>query len=301
MVKRILLIGFFSVLIVFFSCKSEQDGPTGPDGPENNLIPYLGQDPPGREPEVFAPGVISLASVPESGISFSPDGKECCYSSNFKIYYVEQEGEGWADPVIAYFVGDSGGENPMFSPDGQIFTFTRNDDIFISRRTGGVWSDPEAFSYPINTDKRESGHSITLDSILYFTSNNRAGEITRGDIYCTDYLRTPSDTARKVSVLSTNEDEDGVYIAPDESYIIFWSWRSSGGYGMHDLYISYKDSADNWSAPQNLGEGINTSELEVLCSVSPDGKYLFFVRGSDFEDFDIFWVDSKIIEELKPD
>jgi hypothetical protein len=57
---------------------------------------------------------------------------------------------------------------------------------------------------------------------------------------------------------------------------------------------------DAWTAPQNMGATINTSEFEILCSVSPDGEYLFFVRGNSFKDFDIFWVDAGIIEDLRP-
>ena len=286
-------------VIKFCSCEKNSWEPPRKSGP------YLDKYPPGESPTIFfqEPFCSAPPYIPELGtqlgISFSPDDKECCYSSDYDIYYMKVEGEGWTDPVIAYFVGESGGENPMFSPDGKFFTFTRNDDIFICRYVEGIWSDAEKLPYPINTDKRESGHSITLDSVLYFTSNNRSGEITRGDIYCTNYLKNPSDTVRKISVLSTNEDEDGVYIAPDESYLIFWSWRS-GGYGMHDLYISYKDSIDNWTTPQNVGEDINTDELEVLCSVSSDGKFLFFTRGNDLEDLDIYWVDAGMIEDLKP-
>ena len=293
MVKRMLLIMILATIMVFFSCNNN------PVEPEDQPVPYLGQAPPGSVPEVFAPGSVSRDSIPELGISFSPDGEECYYSSNFKIYYTRQDSGGWSDPVIADFVGDSGGENPMVSPNGSFFTFTRNDDIFISRRTGAQWSAPEIFPYPINTEKRESGHSITLDSILYFTSNNRWAEVTRGDIYRTGYLKNSSNPAEKVDILNTNEDEDGVCVAPDESYIIFWSWRSSG-YGMHDLYISFKDN-DTWTTPLNMGESINTDELEILCSVSPDGEYLFFVRGSGFETFDIYWVDAEIIEILSPD
>ena len=294
--NKLIEIIILSVMVVSFSCKNN---PAEPYEPGETTVPYLGQETPGSEPEIFAPGIVSINTTSELGISFSPDDKECCYSSDSKIYYTRQDSGSWTDPVVADFVGENGGENPMFSPDGQNFTFTRGDDIFISRRTGGSWSDPEALPYPINTDKRESGHSITLDSVLYFTSNNRSGIITRGDIYCTNYLKSPSDTVRKISMLSTNDDEDGVYVAPDESYLIFWSWRS-GGYGMHDLYISYKDSTGNWTTPQNMGENINTDELEVLCSVSPDGEYLFFVRGGDLGDFDIFWVEAGIIEELRP-
>ena len=48
-------------------------GSTGLDGP------YLGQTPPGREPEVFAPGILSTAAH-EYHLSFAPDGREIIFS-----------------------------------------------------------------------------------------------------------------------------------------------------------------------------------------------------------------------------
>jgi len=51
-----------------------------------------------------------------------------------------------------------------------------------------------------------------------------------------------------------------------------------------------------------LGEKINTNAWEASASFTPDGKYLFFSRniGSDnFENVDIFWVDDKVVFDLK--
>jgi hypothetical protein len=52
-----------------------------------------------------------------------------------------------------------------------------------------------------------------------------------------------------------------------------------------------------------LGDKVNTEAWEASASVTPDGKYLFFNRniGSDkYENVDIYWVDAKIIETLRP-
>lgn len=38
--------------------------------------PYFGQEPPGREPELFAPGIISSPDFSEYSGAFSPDGNE---------------------------------------------------------------------------------------------------------------------------------------------------------------------------------------------------------------------------------
>ena len=49
-----------------------------------------------------------------------------------------------------------------------------------------------------------------------------------------------------------------------------------------------------------MGPGINTDLHELCPNVTPDGKYLFFNRNGEDGDLKVFWVDAKIIEELKP-
>jgi hypothetical protein len=90
-----------------------------------------------------------------------------------------------------------------------------------------------------------------------------------------------------------------LFIAPDESYMILESFGGEGGYGGADLDISYKLKDGSWSRPVNLGPKINTGATERFPSITPDGKFLFFLRVSDGSDY--FWVSSKIIEELRPE
>jgi Tol biopolymer transport system component len=88
------------------------------------------------------------------------------------------------------------------------------------------------------------------------------------------------------------------YIAPDESVLLFSSMRPDG-YGDFDLYVSYKKKNGTWTKAKNMGDTINTPARESVSVVSPDGKYLFFMsRRNGIGEF--FWVDAKIIEELKP-
>ena len=92
------------------------------------------------------------------------------------------------------------------------------------------------------------------------------------------------------------------FIAPDESYLIF-DGKREGGYGSSDLYISYRQKDGSWGEAINLGDKINTGAWEAGASVTPDGKYFFFNRnmGTDkYENVDIFWVDAKFIETLRP-
>jgi len=52
-----------------------------------------------------------------------------------------------------------------------------------------------------------------------------------------------------------------------------------------------------------MGDKVNSDKWDAFASVTPDGKYILFNRniGSDkYENIDIYWVDTKIIETLRP-
>ena len=69
-----------------------------------------------------------------------------------------------------------------------------------------------------------------------------------------------------------------------------------GGYGEFDLYVSFRKTDDTWGEAVNLGPDINDESFANCACLSPDGKYLFYSHAND-----IYWVDAKIIEYLKPE
>jgi hypothetical protein len=87
-----------------------------------------------------------------------------------------------------------------------------------------------------------------------------------------------------------------IYVSPDESYMIF-SGLHKDGFGSLDLYVCFKTKDDKWGTPINMGDQINTEKIERFPVVSPDGKYLFFMRHTPGQD--IFWVSTKIIDDLR--
>jgi hypothetical protein len=98
------------------------------------------------------------------------------------------------------------------------------------------------------------------------------------------------------------------FIAPDESYFIFCSFRK-GGFGSGDLYISFKQADGSWGDVINMGDRINTDLNKRFPIVTPDGKYLFFnstrkIAGAGANEpgngaGDVYWIAAKIIEELR--
>ncbi len=88
---------------------------------------------------------------------------------------------------------------------------------------------------------------------------------------------------------STFEDiASGVHpaIAPDGSYLV-----SDNGNG--DLQVRFRMADGAWSAPKDMTkQGIRASA--AIASISPDGKYLFYVDNGD-----MYCGSTEVIKSLK--
>jgi tetratricopeptide (TPR) repeat protein len=65
--------------------------------------PYLGQEPPGETPKVFAPGIVSVLGYNDFCASFAPDGKEFYFNRGMTIMVCRLEENGWTAPEPASF------------------------------------------------------------------------------------------------------------------------------------------------------------------------------------------------------
>ena len=83
------------------------------------------------------------------------------------------------------------------------------------------------------------------------------------------------------------------FIAPDENYLIFDS-ENRPKEGKCRLWISFHKKDGTWTVPKNMGSKINKKAGYAM--LSPDGKYLFFSAEGN-----IYWVDAKIIDVLRPE
>ena len=95
------------------------------------------------------------------------------------------------------------------------------------------------------------------------------------------------------STINTTGYEADIFVAPDESYLIFCSIRDDS-FGRGDLYISFKKPNGDWTKAVNMGEEINTENYEYCPFVTKDGKYFLYTSNQD-----IYWVSTEIINELK--
>ena len=280
--------------------------------------PYLGQKPPGMTPEIFAPGIVSTEHHEHSAPTFSPDGNEIYWSVFYNkkppqvILYMKNLNGEWSKPTVAEFSGKFSDGSPFISPDGKRLFFdsnrpvNKNDtikndpDIWMVEKSGSRWGKPVNLGRKVNSLSFDGSPSVSMNGNLFFLSE-RNDSFGKHDIYYSkfdsgDYIY-PVNLGIKIN---TEDYEDYPFIAKDESYILFCGSNRKDGFGLGDLYISFKNSNGDWENPINLGNKINSKFDDRFPAVSPNNKYLFFVSDRSGNS-DIYWVDAKVIEELKSD
>lgn len=272
--------------------------------------PYLGQAPPGSSRETFAAGFVST-SARELNATFTPDGDELFFArridERMTLMVTRMEDGVWTEPAVAGFSGFFADVDPFVSRDGRRLYFSSKRPVegggkekdadlwFVERQDGGGWGEP-AHLGELATEGRDDYYtSVSEEGVLYFSIFDAD---RKGDIYRAREEDGGFGEAERVGApISTAASEHDPFIAPDGSYLIFTSDRP-GGRGSGDLWISFVGDDGSWGEPVNMG-AVNSAGYDFCAMLSPDSHYLFFT-SSVGRDNDVFWVDAKVIEELRP-
>jgi Tol biopolymer transport system component len=272
--------------------------------------PYLGQQPPGMTPRIFAQGIICTDDH-EGSSGFALKGKRFIFQKFIEwecnTYEMSLKNGTWTKPRLVPFwwLLRHNGDFVM-APDDETMLFQVKTEtsgalvsnIWIVKLLNGKWGKEKKLPSPINTKYDESFASQTNKGDLYFFSR-RPGGAGKFDLYLARSI--PGGYSQPVNLgkpFNTEYDEWDPYIAPDESYMIFCSTKP-GGFGYDDFYISFKDSNNKWSEPVNLGKSINSPASDNRPYVTNDGKYFFYTSGRR-GNRDIYWVDARFLEQFRP-
>ncbi len=268
------------------------------------LGPYLGQKPPGRRPEVFAPGIVSSAKAIEFGAAFSPDGREMYFTRRIDggqntIMVSRWEKDGWTAPEEAAFNKGFPSNEPYITPDGSKLYYGCNRArpgadraeyaIWVVERTaGGAWGEPRYHGPGMFVSAARNGN-------LYMTDITRLASPDRPVViypWTGDRFGAPQ---RLGGGVNSPVVADHAFVAPDESYILFDSPVRPGGQGGYgDLYVCFRGRDGAWGEAYNLGDMINTPATNFGPMVTPDGKFIFYCTCRD-----IYWVSAEILTVLK--
>jgi Tol biopolymer transport system component len=272
---------------------------------------YLGEQAPVMTPVKFAPGFISLPDQHEFGSIFSANGEECYYAidkdGKAEIRYTRLVSGQWTTPTTILSDRIYSYNDPMLSPDESKLFFIsdrsldsagkkKDYDIWYVKKKGDRWSAPINAGPAINSPRHEYYVSFAKNGTMYFSSNKHAeaNRTNNFDIYAAPAIQTGfQQPVRLDETINTEQYEADVFVAADESYIIF-SAAHTDGYGAGDLYISFRKADGSWTNAKNMGDAINTPGHELCPFVSADGKYLFYTSRQD-----IYWVDAKVIDKFR--
>lgn len=301
MIRNLLILLFFMITV----CTNAQ----------SYMKEYFGFTPPSMQPEIFAPGFISLKNRIEGRGTFSADGNQFYFTVsdedfiNQKIFYTKFTEKGWSLPDTASFSKDFACWEPFYSPDNQRIYFTGNNepkldtksngqDFFFTQSIENGWAQPQRLDEPLNSKSTELFFSELKNGNIYFTSE-RSGGKGISNIYIAN---KQVNGAYKVQNIG-NTINRGFYnwdpcLASDESFMIFAAAYEHRKNRKADLFISY-NRGNNWSRPKRLGNHINTNANEYGPFLSLDSKYLFFVRLGDGTQGDIYWIDLDTILKKK--
>lgn len=272
---------------------------------------YMGQPLPDLERKMFAPNFISTEEY-EFGSVFNSDGTEFYYAIDIKrkpiIRYSKLTDGVWSKPKTILTHEKYGYNDPFLSPDENRLYFIskraldgvgelKDHDIWYVEKENDGWSEPINAGPHINSEGNEYYISFTKAGTMYFASNINASEEDKRsdqDIYYSRFINGEFQKAIRLGdSINTKNYEADVFVAPDESYLIFCSTRPEG-FGSGDLYISYKNNDGSWSKAVNMGESVNTEYHELCPFVTADGKYLMYTSNQD-----IYWTSTEIIDQIR--
>lgn len=297
--KRKSDIGKFGIILVliFVSTILITDG-----YPQNKSFPvlkgpYLGQKPPGMKPEVFAPGIVSTKEFREYSGTFNPDGKEYYFfrfADGAGMMVSRLTDEGWTAPEPANFNTEHIDNEPHITHDGRYMFFNSSrpvpgregermgTQIWYMEREGDSWNEPRHL---------QMGMFVTTswDGTIYL--NGGIMKLVDGKLVSVEKILGESAHAPEGFKRGNHFS-----IAPDGSCFIFDTQKIGTEWDAEQfLFVCFRMKDGSWSEAYDLGKQLNVPGGMMLATFSWDGRYLFFCSP-----WDIYWVDARIIDTVKP-
>lgn len=234
-------------------CTPPAERPAETTNPKFPLIrgPYLGQEPPGLEPEIFAPGLASTGEN-EAIAFFYPNERSVYFSGKWaspqrSLHFTQEIDGQWTPPRLISLSGKTDFASFVTAFDGKLYfnttwplptnqdTGDRNWNIWFVEPTQTGFDEPQALPPTVNTKANEICPSIAADGTLYYCAENENG-FGKVDVLFSRWADGEySELENLGASINTEFNEWDPFIAPDQSYILFLSDRPDS-YGDNDIY-----------------------------------------------------------------
>lgn len=197
------------------------------------------------------------------------------------------------------------------SPDMHLFFFTRRlrkrnkysgpangmrlvEEFSMSQRQQRGFPAGEALPRPFNSQYNEGGPSITAaNSELFFTvcQPNDTGYLNCDIWYSRRFGSDWSSLRPLPAPINSAESWESQPSVSANGDLLFFASNRKRGYGGTDLYVCHRLENGDWSAPENLGQSINTEGNEKTPFLHSDSRTLYFSSDGHpgMGGFDIFY------------
>lgn len=148
--------------------------------------------------------------------------------------------------------------------------------IYYSGQVDGVWSEPEMLD--LGDEYALNGCVYINGQTLWFCSR-RDGNYGDVDLYTASRVDGVWQNLQNAGEqLNVDYDAGEVSFSADQNTMLFSTSRY-GGFGLTDLWQTQR-VGEGWSEPVNLGNVINSIEIECFPYLSEDGMELWFTSSS---------------------
>ncbi len=172
-----------------------------------------------------------------------------------------------------------------------IFTSTRSGPfggsgdqrIWIAQRSTGGWAEPVSANEALSHATHSGSATLTPDgNYMIFAAyeweypDGVSGVVTeRTDLFSAERIGGEWGNVKNLGPSINSSAWDTQPALSQDGRLLFFASDRPGGRGGSDIYVS-RLTASGWSAPENLGDPINTPLDDVTPTYAPDGKTLFF-------------------------
>lgn len=232
--------------------------------------------------------MIMVAGSPVSVNAASLQGLSACHGpiDTLKTYpqgIILFETSAWFPDQDAF--------NLVFSPDGNTLWFSRanpgytQSDIFFSRRLEKGWGEAQKAAF--SSDWVDFDPFVSSDrQYLLFVSNRAVQRQDCGfDIWMVEFgdegWREPVNLGAEIY----SGYHDSFMSVALNGNLYFCSDRP-GGMGSYDIYRRHW-VAGRRTAPENLGQAINSHAMETDPLIAPDERFIIFSRGNLYISFQV--------------
>lgn len=142
--------------------------------------------------------------------------------------------------------------------------------------------EPKNLGQGVNSAQREYFPSVTVaeDILVYTVQVGKQGSYQQEDLYFSVKIDGVWGKGQPVPNVNTVENEGAQAISADGKLLVFTACNRRGDFGSCDLYYSRRLGKDEWSAPKNIGQPINSAAWESQPSVAANGDAIYFARGA---------------------